>query len=155
MSVDGTRSDSIGYARVELTLDANKLTVNWFGTNGKPVKSVPQSVKMNAKQELAEIRQRVKDIDAARSSQTFRLEQSWVDERDWSLVDWTQHFLHHPLRRLIVTALVWRAVNGDGVVHFMADGDAEAASTKIQHLAFAEPGGLRLQSGVRCDADAR
>ena len=123
LSADGTRSVSIGDARVELKLDANKLTVNWFGANGKPVKSVPQSVKMNAKQELAEIRQRVKDIDAARSSQTFRLEQSWVDERDWSLADWTQHFLNHPLRRLIVTALVWRAVNGDGVVHFMADGD--------------------------------
>ena len=121
LSIDGTRSDSIGDARVELALDANKLAVNWFGANGKPVKSVPQSVKTNAKQELAEIRQVIKDIEAARSSQAFRLEQSWVDERDWPLADWTEHFLNHPLRRLIVTALVWRAINGNDTMCFMAD----------------------------------
>lgn len=123
LSTEGTRSDTIGGARVDLALEANKLTVTWIGANDKPVKSVPQSVKNDDKQALAEIRQLVKDIDAARSAQVLRLEQSWVDERNWSLVDWTQHFHNHPLRRPIVTTLIWRAIYEGGTVHFIPQGE--------------------------------
>lgn len=99
---------SLGGAGVELTVTPTGTVQQWTNESGKPVKNPPTRVRDDFPDDLADFRQRAKDIEAARRAQVLRLEQSWAEERDWTFADWERHFLRHPLRRPIVAALIWQ-----------------------------------------------
>jgi hypothetical protein len=48
------------------------------------------------------------DQDSARQTQLLRLEQSWIEDRSWTVADWEKHFFGHPLRRSLVAAMIWQ-----------------------------------------------
>lgn len=98
---------SFGDARAELRLLATETSQHWFGSGGKPLKSVPAEAKTRAG-ELAAFKLAAKEIETARAAQVLRLEQSWIEQRNWTFADWQEHFLRHPLRRPIVESLIWR-----------------------------------------------
>ena len=108
-------SQSFDEARVELAVGATGTSQQWINASGKAVKSVPAEVRLNFADAFSAFRQQAKDVDAARQLQAARLEQSWTEERSWSFQDWQRHFLRHPLRRPIVSALIWR-INGLAVM---------------------------------------
>jgi hypothetical protein len=108
LSEGGVATRRIGGARVNLTVAAHAIQVQWFNSDGKLVKSVPAEVRNDHAAALADLRRRVKDIEEARASQALRLEQSWIEARDWSFADWSERYLRHPLRGTIVQALIWR-----------------------------------------------
>jgi hypothetical protein len=99
---------SLGGAYGELTVTPTGIIQQWTNESGKLVKSPPAKVGNDFPGDLADFRQRAKDIEAARRAQVLRLEQSWAEERNWTYSDWETHFLRHPLRRPIVGALIWQ-----------------------------------------------
>jgi hypothetical protein len=103
----GQRVARVGDATATLTLTANAIDLAWHDANGKPVKAVPAAVRNQHKAALAAIRKAAADIEAARASQVARLEAGWVEQRDWAFADWQAHYLNHPLRRPVVSALIW------------------------------------------------
>lgn len=110
LDADGQATINLGGVRAELVLHADRLEVRWF--NGeRSVKAAPAEVRTRAAAALAECRRRIRDIELARAAQALRLEQSWIEGRDWSLADWTANWLGHPLRRPLAEALIWRIGN--------------------------------------------
>jgi hypothetical protein len=95
-------------ACAELAVLPTDTITRWFNGAGKPVKSVPAEVRDGHGAALAAFRRMEKDIEAARAAQVMRLEQAWVEGRHWALREWKRHFLNHPLRRPIVSSLLWR-----------------------------------------------
>jgi hypothetical protein len=120
---DGTLRRDFGTAAVLLRVTATASEVSWTSAEGKPLKSVPAAVKRDSKAELAAFTLLAKDIEKARAAQARRLEDSWLEARRWSLVDWRRHYLDHPLRRALVCSLIWQAVGGERSAAFMPEGD--------------------------------
>ena len=105
---NGMASFSFGDARAELAVSATETIIRWFNGAGKPVKSAPADVRESHGEALAAFRQTVKDIETARSAQVMRLERAWLESRHWVLREWRRDFLDHPLKRPIVSTLLWR-----------------------------------------------
>jgi len=104
---NSTMEFSFGDARAILEVQATETTQSWFGSGGKPVKSIPSEARTEYAAELVTFKQAAKDIEAARSAQVLRLEQSWVEERSWHFAAWHENFMEHALRRPIIESLIW------------------------------------------------
>jgi len=120
---DGVLRRAFGDCEAVLSLTANETDLAWTGNGGKPVKTVPAAVKRDHKEALDAFKLLAKDIEKARAAQARRLEDGWLERRDWALGDWCRHYLAHPLRRPLVEALIWQATDGGGTTAFLpADG---------------------------------
>ncbi|MEE9590122.1 MAG: DUF4132 domain-containing protein, partial [Hyphomicrobiaceae bacterium] len=108
LTLEGRTKVNLGDARAEMFLAGDGAVLSWFGADGKTRKTVPASVRKDHKAEFAALRQRVKDINAARASLTVRLEASWLEDRCWPLQTWMRLFLRHPLRRPMAEVLIWQ-----------------------------------------------
>jgi hypothetical protein len=104
---DGVARFSFGAVRAEITIGPVASQVCWFSAAGKRVKSPPADLREHHAADITAFRQAAKDIEAARAGQVLRLEQSWIEERSWLYAEWKRSFLEHPVRRPIVSALLW------------------------------------------------
>lgn len=132
----GLLTANLGDATATIRLTATDVALSWANASGATVKSVPASVKTGHAAELTAIRNRAKEIEAARSSQVQRLEASWLEDRAWRFADWARHFRDHPLRRPIVSTLIWRV--GDTAVMTGEDGLRDVSGKTITPDADAE-----------------
>lgn len=146
---DGRLERIFGTARVQLEVSANDVAVRWFNAAGAEVKSIPADVKRDHAAGLTAFRSALKDIESARAGQVVRLEQSWVENRDWAFDDWKTHFLAHPLRRPIAESLIWRIDGESGAFAVMASGTIVA---DVRGEAIAVPAGARVRLWHPLDA---
>lgn len=116
---DGTIEQRFGDAVASLTVSATDTGIRWTSADGKSLKSVPAAVKRDHKAQLTAFTLLAKDIEKARAAQARRLEDGWLEARSWSLGDWRQHYLNHPLRRPLVQSLIWQAVDGRRKLAFL------------------------------------
>lgn len=119
LDAEGRLTFEFGDARAVLTVQAHTTEVQWFNAEGRALKSAPAEARKTHTAPLAEMRRRVKEIEEARAGQAFRLEGSWLEERDWRFEEWAERYVGHPLRRPLVEALIWRIGDQD----VMAQGD--------------------------------
>lgn len=135
---DGTRQETFGECTVTATLAVpGKVTVEWFGANGKPVKSVPAAVK---KEFAASLKEFKSDVDAAEkmlSAQQARFDSFYLPERVWPLGAWQERFGSHPLLSPIARRLIWhfREPN-DGKKSLGIWNAAQAAFVDVQDRAI-------------------
>jgi hypothetical protein len=122
-----------GDARAEVELTATEIAVSWFNGKGERLKSAPKEVREHHSDEFAALRQTLKTLEVTRASQALRFEQSWLEDRNWSLSDWTGHVLHHPIRRPLAEALIWTIDSQSGAVAIIprAAGLEDAAGRSI------------------------
>ncbi len=119
----GQSSIVLGDITATIGLSDEDAYLIWMTADGKSRKGVPASVKRDFAADLKVLKQRVKDITAARKTQIKRLEESWVEGREWSIADWQLRFLDHPLRRKISANLIWRLQREASHTDIMFDGD--------------------------------
>ena len=115
LTADSRLELELGEASATLTLSAVSTTTVWLNRAGKQVKSPPAEVKRNFKDELAAFKQQAKTIDKARKNQALRLERSWLENRSWAFPAWRASYLEHPLRRPIVSALIWQFIADENI----------------------------------------
>ncbi len=60
----GRRTEELGSYKAELVVSGSDAELNWFDADGKPLKSVPAKVKSEFKDDLKDLQQSVKDIQA-------------------------------------------------------------------------------------------
>ena len=112
---DGTRREEFGECVATAVLTSRgDLSVEWFGANGKPVKSVPTVVK---KEHAAALKEFKADIDAAGkmlTAQKARFDGFYLPERGWMWKDWTHCFGEHPLLGHIARRLIWHFAQPNG-----------------------------------------
>ncbi len=135
---DGCRVEAVGEATARIRLTATGTSLEWADAAGKPLKSVPAAVRSGHKAALAALRKAADTIEAARAGQVARLEAGWVERRDWALADWQAHYLHHPLRRPVVEALIWE-IEGAAVL------PRAGRLTTLDGADFTPPAGARVR----------
>lgn len=107
----GERLEQWGDVEVRLTVDASgaKLT---FSKGGKPLKSVPASVKKDFADDLKELKAAQKEAEKAVAALSQRLDSLMISGKTWRGDVWQERYLNHPLAGTVARRLIWRI---DGV----------------------------------------
>lgn len=126
---DGVRREVLGDATAVITMEPGGPVLSWLGADGRSRKTVPAAVKRDHAEAVKDLKRQVKDMEAARRTQIVRLEASWLDGRDWSLDDWRERYLGHPLRSAITRGLIWRFESGDTSLSAMPRGEGFVTSS--------------------------
>lgn len=127
----GTRRESFGDYSATLTVTGSHAHLTWTDSKGKTLKSVPARVKSAFTDELKELQQSVKEIQAMLPAQRDRIDSLFLRQRNWVYPDWQERYLDHPLVGTIARRLIWDIdgtpvlyvdgiptdVHGDSVAH--------------------------------------
>jgi len=83
-------------------------TTYWINNlNSKRQKSIPKDISQNHKDDLKLFKSTIKDIKTAIGVHSKRLENSYLDNIEWSIDDWESNYLHHPFLSRFTSKLIW------------------------------------------------
>ncbi|GHO72672.1 hypothetical protein KSD_04430 [Ktedonobacter sp. SOSP1-85] len=80
----------------------------WLDPEGNQHDALPASIRRAAKEELKTLTRLVTDMNYLLSDQRQRLERLFLHERHWSLADWRERYLDHPLLHVLARRLIWQ-----------------------------------------------
>lgn len=113
----GGRTERLGEAECEITVEADGVKLLWRNASGKTVKSPPADVKRDHPETVKELKATVKDIAKMVSAQSERLDRQYLARRHWHFAAWRERYLDHPLVGTVARRLIW-IVDGTAAVHF-------------------------------------
>ena len=97
-----------GYTGVIDITDMSNPSTYWINnTTSKQQKSIPKEVKDNHQEELKAFKSTLKDVKTAISVHAKRLENSYLDNIEWTLADWRSNYLEHPFLSRYASKLIW------------------------------------------------
>ncbi|MEU1744865.1 DUF4132 domain-containing protein [Micromonospora arida] len=105
-------ADKLGDSSYEVEVRGVDATVVWRNSDGKVVKAPPAQVRKDHGEELKELKATVADIGATLIGTRDRLEGLLRRDRAWTVEQWRERFLDHPLARTLARRLIWTV---DGV----------------------------------------
>jgi hypothetical protein len=103
----GRLSETLGSYRADLLVNGSHATLSWFDSNGKSLKSVPAKVKQEHPEELKDLQTSLKDMQAMLPAQRDRIDGMFLLAKNWSISEWRQRYLDHPLVGTIARRLLW------------------------------------------------
>ncbi len=116
--------------------------VEWF-SGGKPVKSVPASVKKDFAGELADLRKKVKQIESSLSALKLRIEGMMLSGRTLPYNLWLERYVNHPLVGQMSRRLIWSFESSSGSVLGMFR-DGKPVDADNQPIPFDDPTRVKL-----------
>ncbi|MEN1679579.1 MAG: DUF4132 domain-containing protein [Planctomycetota bacterium] len=132
----GRLEESVGDYRAEIVVTGAAASLNWSDAKDKPLKSVPAKVRKEHADDLKELKQSLKDINALLPAQRDRIDSMFLAERTWPFAAWRERYLNHPLVGPITRRLLWSV---DGVPASWQDGAATTvAGEPLEHGETAE-----------------
>ncbi|MEO0697875.1 MAG: DUF4132 domain-containing protein [Pseudomonadota bacterium] len=148
----GRYVEAFGDSTGEIIVTDEGASIVWTGSDGKPRKSVPSAVKRDHADAVKALKQRSKDILSARKTQITRLEDSWIEDRFWTVADWQTRYIDHPLRRGLSEGLIWRIEDGETTSDIMMV-NGRLATLKGQEISPTEKATVRLWHPLDSDPD--
>ncbi len=117
----GKLETKLGEFTIEVLVNGLKAIVHYKNEAGREIKSVPTVLKQDFAAELKAIKNNVKDIESMLSAQITRIEQLFLENKNWSYKIWRERYLEHALVGTIATRLIWNFNSGDkqnsGIFH--------------------------------------
>lgn len=114
LSEVGLLRQELGDFTAELAVTgSNSTELRWQKADGKYQKSVPKAVKDNFGEELKELKATAKDIQKMLPAQRQRLDNLFLQQRQWPLAKWREYYLDHPLVGYLARRLIWSFDNGE------------------------------------------
>lgn len=131
----GRRKETFGdYTAEILVTGSDAAEIRWSRADGKTIKSVPAAVKKESAEDLKELTQACKDIQAMLPAQRERIDSLFLAQESWPFNVWRERYLDHPLIAVIARALIWSFTKGgrtiDGLYHDSAILDVEGLPIK-------------------------
>ncbi len=109
-NLDGNLSKwDIGeYTAVIDLSDLKNLNTYWINnTKNKKQKSIPQEVSQNYEYDLKQFKSTLREIKTAISVHAKRLENTYLDNIEWSIDDWKSKYIAHPFLSRYTSKLIW------------------------------------------------
>lgn len=132
----GRTAETFGNYRAELVVNGSDAAIKWFDAHGKPLKAVPAKVKQEHKDDLNELQQSLKDIQAMLPAQRDRIDSMFLAQKSWPFANWQERYLDHPLVGTIAGRLIWCV---DGTPAVLSDGKAtDVRGETVKHGETAE-----------------
>ena len=119
---EGCFEKTLGEYSARIDIAPGRASLKWFDKDAKPRKTIPKAVRDNFKKDIADLKNRTKDISGVISGQLTALEQSWLNNLSWSAQDWKALYLEHPVRTQMTRSLIWTLTQNDKTTAFMAEG---------------------------------
>jgi len=121
LSEVGRRQDKFGAYTGEILISNSDVVVHWKDDGGKQIKSCPAALKVEFADELKDFKQSLNDIDKMIPAQAARIEQTYLQQKDWAFSIWYERYHEHPLVGAIARRLIWRFDDGkqqaSGIFH--------------------------------------
>jgi len=92
--------------------NAGDVLIAWK-KDGKPIKSVPASVKKEFAGRLKELKNDIKELEAQLQVQKDRIESYYLEQKAWKYNEWFENYISHPLVKVIASKLIWSFKKGD------------------------------------------
>ena len=102
-------------ARMQI-LDSNKIELKWIKLDDKVQKSVPTAIKKDHAESLKELKATMKDIQKMIPAQKERIQNLYLQNKQWNYPIWKERYLDHPLTGTLARRLVWKFKNNDTVI---------------------------------------
>ncbi|WLW52713.1 DUF4132 domain-containing protein [Streptomyces sp. YU58] len=115
----GGAEHRLGDVTALIGVHGTKALLTWRNAAGKPVRTVPASVRRDHADDLKDLKAAVKDIDRMLSAQSERLDRQFLARRTWPYTAWRERYLDHPLVGTLARRLLWTV---DGTTVGYADG---------------------------------
>ena len=119
----GRAEHRLGEMTARLEVRGTKAVLTWTNSAGKPVRTVPATVRRDHPDELKELKAAVKDIEKMLAAQSERLDRQFLARRTWPYAAWRERCLDHPLVGTLARRLLWTV---DGTPVGYADGALRA-----------------------------
>ncbi|MFJ5598281.1 DUF4132 domain-containing protein [Micromonospora parva] len=100
-------ADKLGDCSYELEVRGVDAVLVWRNPDGKVVKAPPAQVRKEHGDELKELKATVTDVAATLIATRDRLEGLLRRDRAWTVEQWRERFLDHPLARTLARRLIW------------------------------------------------
>jgi hypothetical protein len=108
----GVRREQLGEFGVELVVTGTSATeLRWIKPGGKRQKSVPKAVKEHSAEKLKEIKATATDLRKMLPAQRDRIENLYLEQRNWTYPIWRERYLDHPLVGTLARRLIWKFTN--------------------------------------------
>lgn len=126
----GERLETWGDVEMRFTVDGMGAKLS-FSKGGKPLKSVPASVKKDYADDLKELKAAQKEAEGAVSALSARLDSLMIAGKTWRGDVWQERYLHHPLAGTLARRLIWLL---DGVPALWHDGEMRTTADHALNL---------------------
>ena len=113
LSAVGFDREQLGEFHAELKVFGEKAELRWFKGDGKEQKSVPAAIKQGFAEELKDLKTAAKDIEKMIPAQAARIEQTYLQRKEWVWPLWRERYFDHPLVGTIARRLIWRFHSGE------------------------------------------
>ena len=105
-------SFAVGDAVVQIQIVGSSVEQAWVRA-GELLPSVPKEIKEEHAEELKRITQTVKDIRSMLTARRDRIDGMYLSPRKWTLAEWRERYLNHPITGTVARRLIWKFGSGD------------------------------------------
>lgn len=113
LDAEGVSRNKLGSSTAELRITGGScVKIEWVREDGSVQKSIPTEVRADHTTELKSLHKTAKDIDRMLPAQRDRIERLMTSGREWSLDNWRQRYLSHPLLGTLARRLIWTITDG-------------------------------------------
>lgn len=117
MTEPGRLVQTLGDFTAELEVVSSKHTaLTWRRADGKTQKSLPAAVKAAHTEDLKELLAAKKDIEKMLPAQAERMDQLYLQRKQWPVSLWRERYLDHPLIGALARRLIWNFTLGEKTV---------------------------------------
>ena len=109
----GLRCDTFDKISSELRVNGSEVEQVWISKNAKRLASAPKALKEKYPEELKEISQAVKDIRRMLPAQRDRIDNLFLQQKQWTYQSWQERYINHPLAGTIARRLIWKFSKND------------------------------------------
>lgn len=113
---DGTREEKLGEHTALLGLGggAGSPTLTFHSATGRPIKSVPKSVRESHPERLKALRAELNELKVTLPAERHRIDVALGEGRIWNLTEWRQYYLEHPITGHYARQLIWEVSTDAG-----------------------------------------
>lgn len=109
----GARTQKFGKSIGRIRVVGTKSVITWVTPQEKEQNTVPRDVTAKHADEVKAFKDTAKAIDKALSAQKARVEEFYVEARQWKLKEWQEKYLNHPLMGVLAQQLIWTFIAKD------------------------------------------
>ena len=103
---DGRRREELGQYKAELVVEPGSVELRWSKA-GAPLRTEPAAARREFPEEVKALKATAEEIRRHLPIQRKRLEWALMVGRTWSLADWRERCLDHPLVSILARRLIW------------------------------------------------
>jgi Domain of unknown function (DUF4132) len=110
---DGRREIPVGDHVAVLAVEGDEATPTWRGPDGRASPRPPAAVAAANKAAVTRVKDELKELRKGLAIERGRIEDLFVEAREWAISDWRARYLDHPLTATLGRRLIWTFVDGE------------------------------------------